>query len=247
MNFHYLCVILIADPTNQIGKSDIIWHCDPNVFTEHKKVWQKYINNDKDILCLFYNSDKDLEVDYKLDMENNTITVKGIHSYEGIDVPIKSLKVANDLFSYDYILHTTSSSFWVLSRLKDELIYNTPKTQVYKGRCGGYNSPLLFVSGSGIIMTKDVISMLVESHKYLLLNTNTPNDVLISLFLNSNNIHPIDIKWWYDFDHNTTDDIYDNIKRTDSDNICHYRIRNNSNRLYYDTIIMNILYNYYYK
>jgi hypothetical protein len=100
MNSHYLCVILIGDSTNQIRKPGVIWHCNPNVFIEHKKVWQKYMNNDKDILCLFVNSDNDLDVDYKLDMENNTITVKGIHSYDGIDVPIKSFKAVNDLFSY---------------------------------------------------------------------------------------------------------------------------------------------------
>ena len=181
MNCHYLCIILIADPTNHIGKSDITWHCDPNVFIEHKKVWQKYMNNDKDILCLFVNSDKDLEVDYKLDMENNTITVKGTHSYDGIDVPIKSLKEVNNLFSYDYILSTTSSSFWVFSRLKYELIYNTPKTHVYKGRTA-YHLPIPFISGSGIVMTKDVVSILIKSHEYLLLNTNTPNDVLIGGF-----------------------------------------------------------------
>ena len=268
MNSHYLCVILIADPTNQIGKPDIIWYHDANVFIEHKKVWQKYMNNDKDILCLFYNSDKDLEVDYKLDIENNTIIVKGKHSYDGIDVPIKVFKEINALFSYDYILHTTSSSFWVLSKLKKELMYNTPNDKVYKGR-SFYHTPVPFVSGSGIVMSKDIVYILIKSHEYLELNTYNilsteskkileltkiviqhdpiSNDVLIGLLLDFNNIQLSDKKWWYDFDHNTIDNIHNNLKITDSNNICHYRIRNDANRLYYDTIIMNKLYDYYYK
>jgi hypothetical protein len=237
------------------------------VFIEHKKVWQKYMNTDKDILCLFMNSNKDLEVDYKLDIENNTITVKGEHSYDGIDVLIKPYKAVNDLFSYDYILSTTSSSFWVLSKLKNELLYNTAKTQVYKGR-GTFHLPIPFVSGSGIIMTKDVVCILIKSYEDLLFNTNNilndnligilqrtksilntdniPNDVLIAILLHINSIQILDKKWWYDFYHDTTDHIHENIKSTDSNNICHYRIRNNSNRLYYDTIIMNKLYDYYY-
>ena len=268
MNSHYLCVILIADPTNQIGKPDIIWRFNHEVFIEHKKVWQKYMNNDKDILCLFLNSDKDLDVDYKLDMTNNTITVKGLHSYDGLDIPIKVFKAINDLFLYDYILGTTSSSFWVLSKLKEELMYNTPKDKVYKGR-SFYHTPVPFVSGSGIVMTKDVVCILIKSYEYLELNTYNilstesqkileltkiaihhdpiSNDVLIGLLLDFNNIELLDIKWWYDFDHNTIDNIHNNLKITDSNNICHYRIRNDANRLYYDTIIMNKLYDYYYK
>jgi peptidyl-prolyl cis-trans isomerase D len=51
---------LIEDPTNNIGNPDIEWFFDPQVFVQHKEVWKKYVNFDKDILCLFRNTDKNI-------------------------------------------------------------------------------------------------------------------------------------------------------------------------------------------
>jgi hypothetical protein len=116
---HYLCIILIDDPTNNIGNPDIEWQCNPEVFVQHKKLWKKYMNTDRDILCLFRNTDKNLEEgEHILDISANTLTVQGYHKYGALVNPLNSIKAVNSYYTYDFLITTTSSSFLVLPKLK---------------------------------------------------------------------------------------------------------------------------------
>ena len=248
---HYLCVITVIDPTNLIGRPGIEWgQWDPNVFVENKKVWQKYMHMDEDILVLFTNDDNSLNTDFDIDMNNQTLTVKEKHSYVGADALLKTYKYVNKLFSYDYLVSATSSSFFVLPKLKDELMNNTGKTIIYKGR-PLYHQPVPYISGSGIVMSRDVAQMLVDGTEYICKDINSgrsvANDVAFGRFLyEKHNISADPKEWWYDFDDNSVDDLDEKIKNTEARNIMHYRIKNPANRLHYDTIIMNHLYRYYY-
>ena len=248
MNCRYLAIMIICDPTNQIGKSGIDWIWDSNVFVEHKKVWQKYLNSDKDILCLFSQTDETLDKEYTLNMNTNTLVVKAQHSYLGIEPILNAIKVINEIFSFDFLINTTSSSFWVLPNLKRQL-HNTSKTGIYKGRIGYNKNP--FISGSGIVMSRDVCQKLLESEDFMLnefkLNNQYANDVLIADVLHDKyNIYAIPIDWSRDFCGNNVENLNFKIKNIDNVNICHYRVKNFQNRLYFDTIIMNKLYDYHY-
>ena len=120
---HYSCIILIDDPTNNIGDPNVEWLFDPQVFVQHKEVWKKYVNSDKDILCLFRNTDKNLkEGEHILDISKNTLTVQGHHKYGMVENVIKSIKALDSYYTYDFLLTTTSSSFWILSKFKKFLL-----------------------------------------------------------------------------------------------------------------------------
>ncbi len=101
------------------------------------------------------------------------------------------------------------------------------------------------MSGSGIIFTKDVVTTLCDNFSKYYSNVNIVNDVLIGIILLKNNIYTQDIKYT-DLLYN--DNIDNDIVNTDNKDICHYRIKHVSQyRLKYDTIVMNKLYDYYYK
>jgi hypothetical protein len=114
---HYQCVILIDDPTNNIGNPTIEWLFDPQVFVQHKEVWKKYVNSDKDILCLFRNTDNNLkEGEHILDISINTLITEGNHKYAAVNNIIKSMKALDSYYTYDFLLTTTSSSFFILPK-----------------------------------------------------------------------------------------------------------------------------------
>ena len=248
---HYPCIILIEDNTNNIGDPNVEWFFDPQVFVQHKEVWKKYVNSDEDILCLFMNIDNNLKKgEHILDIKNNTLTVQANHKYGNIDKPLKAFKALNSYYTYNYLLGTTSSSFWILPKLK-KLLVNLPKTKLYYGTAYLPDSPFnigqLFVSGSGILFSNDVVKLLIDNIDHLSNITNIPNDVLIGRCLHMYNILPIESGIRCDFEsshhiHNLKNIIID----TDIHNVYYYRVKVHENRLYYDTLILHSLYNYYY-
>jgi hypothetical protein len=248
---HYQCVILIDDPTNNIGNPTIEWLFDPQVFVQHKEVWKKYVNSDKDILCLFRNTDNNLkEGEHILDISNNTLITEGQHKYAAIDNVIKSMKALDSYYTYDFLLTTTSSSFFILPKFK-KLLLDLPKTKLYYGVASlpedKYNIGQLFVSGSAILFSKDVVKLLIDNIDNLSVIKDIPDDVLISRYLHMYNILPTQSGIRYDFEKNINiNNLKDIIINTDNDNIYYYRVKVWENRLYYDTIILHSLYNYYY-
>ena len=115
---------------------------------------------------------------------------------------------------------------------------------MYKGR-SNYHLINPYVSGSGIIFTKDVVTTLVDNFFKYYYNVDMINDVLIGDILLKNKIYSQDMKCCIDLLYNDNIDI--DIVNSDNKDIIHYRIKHESNyRLQYDTIVMNKLYDYYY-
>ena len=248
---HYLCIILIEDPTNNIGNPDVEWQCDPEVFVQNKEVWKKYMNTDRDILCLFRNTDKNLkEGEHILDISANTLTVQGYHVYGALVNPLNSMKALDSYYTYDFLITTTSSSFLVLPKLKKRLLL-TPKLHIYMGylyihyQFGG--DPIPFINGSCICFSKDIAKILTTGNilEYLFARQHH-DDVAISIYLSYHGIGPEEASWYYSFENNVISDVDERIKRTDLDNIIHYRVKNTNDRLLMDTLILNKLYDYYY-
>ena len=251
---HYPCIILIEDPTNNIGNPDVEWLFDPQVFIQHKEVWKKYINSHKDILCLFRNTDKNLKKgEHILNISINTLTIQGHHKYGEVDNVIKSMKALDSYYTYDFLLTTTSSCFWILPKFK-KLLLDLPKTRLYYGPSdfptSKYNIGQLFVSGSGTLYSKDCVKILIDNidnFEVIRDIPDIPDDVLIGRCLYMYNILPMQSGKRCDFEsshhiHNLKNIIID----TDIHNVYYYRVKVHENRLYYDTIILHSLYNYYY-
>jgi hypothetical protein len=195
---------LIEDPTNNIGNPDVEWQWDTQVFIQHKEVWKKYINSDKDILCLFRNTDKNLkEGEHTLDISKNTLTVQGHHAYGAVDNVIKSMKALNSYYTYDFLLTTTSSCFWILPKFK-KILLDLPKTGLYYGPSyppvSKYNIGQLFVSGSGTLYSKDVVKLLIDNIDNLSVIKDIPDDVLIGRCLHMYNIFPVQSELRCDFE-----------------------------------------------
>jgi hypothetical protein len=97
----------------------------------------------------------ELKEDLNCDLceDNDYIYVKGTESIApGIYIKtIKSMKYINENYNYDFIVRTNLSSFWNLNNL---LLLKNNLSHV--NFCGGYIIFNRFISGTGIILSKDV-------------------------------------------------------------------------------------------
>jgi hypothetical protein len=255
---HYLGILLIIDASPHINDTSINWIMDPNVIIMNKQIWNKYLTNQKDILCLFMQLDPNLkEEEYILDLENNIIKVQGYHSVTpgSMILTLKTMKFIKENFTFDYIIRATTSTFWVLPKLKNILV-NLPKEKVFKG-------PIMFgsfISGSGMIFSNDVVNILINNMNFLIklsIENNTPDDVLLGDTMPSLDVPMIDMKFCNITHENilTSEGIDKCIKETDIPDLCYYRVKSRdissndciNSRLEYDTIILNTLYKYYYE
>jgi hypothetical protein len=128
---------------------------DP-VYAQHREIWLQYMNLNPQFECYFYQYH-----DGPQKIENNTFWLNGVESYDKIIV--KTID-AFDFFmkrdNYDFIVRTNLSSVWNFPLLIDYL--NTlPKEKVYSGVIGQCGT-IPFCSGSGFIMTPDIVKLLIE-------------------------------------------------------------------------------------
>lgn len=252
---HYLGILLIIDSSPHINDKSIKWEMDTNVILMNKSIWSKYMHNEKDdILSLYMQLDPTLKDDeYILDLDNSILKVQGYHSITpgSMILTLKSMLYLKNHFTFDYIIRATTSTFWVLPKLKNILL-NLPRNNIYKGSL--YFGP--FVSGSGMIFSKDVVDILLQFKNDLLdVSNNMPDDVLLAKFMRCINMPFTDMRIC-NFDEKilTSEEIDNIIKDNDIDEICCFRVKTGcyvakiryEDRLKNDTIILNKLYNYYY-
>ncbi len=155
-----------------------------------------------------------------------------IKSEEGIEnlghKVISSLEYVLDNIDFDYIFKMNCSSYLNKKMLKDILI-DKPRSNFYSGFMGTHDG-IRFVSGSGTILSKDLVKIIVDSkydwnHSYI-------EDVSIGKLMMDNNINittlnRVDIINGLDYN-------LINIKNH------HYRCKNNNRDN--DILVMNELY-----
>jgi len=115
-------------------------------------------------------------------IEDNTLYLKGCETYcPGIrDKTLDCLEyVVNNTPAYDFIVRTNLSSLWNFTALID-YISSLPSIGVYNGIRGICNG-IPFVSGSGFILSMDVVQLLVKNRS--LVTTNIMDDVDIAIAL----------------------------------------------------------------
>lgn len=135
------------------------------VYKKEKALWRTYMTSHPEIDAYFIESRVDLSTTY---MENQTIYTQGEESYE--QLIHKTLDALQFCMSthYDYIIRTNLSTVWDFNALYTYL-QNCPKERFYSGPYGPYyNKKTLqywfhFVGGMGIIMSKDVATLLLEN------------------------------------------------------------------------------------
>ena len=125
-------------------------------YDEYKNLWREYMNIDEDIDSYFIES-KDVE---QSSIENNTIYIKGVESYEKIFYKTQEALKLFDLNKYDYIFRTNLSSF-ILFRKYKEWLKTLPKEKVYNGSICWYTL-YIYASGCGFTITPDVAQMIIN-------------------------------------------------------------------------------------
>jgi len=136
-----------------------------NVYKKEKALWRTYMTSHSEIDAYFIESRLDVSTTY---IENQTIYTHGEESYEQL-IP-KTLDALQLCMStdYDYIIRTNLSMVWDFNALYTYL-QNCPKERFYAGQYGPYyNKETLdywfhFVGGMGIIMSKDIATLLLEN------------------------------------------------------------------------------------
>jgi hypothetical protein len=180
-----------------------------SIYTSHKQLWLQYMNLNPEYSCFFieYHPEKN-------GIEGNTIYIQGTESFQpGIrekTIESFSLFLNSD---YDFIVRTNLSSLWnfkVLTKYLETL----PRANLYSGPYG-YHNGIHFASGSGMIITRDIMKLIVEKRK-LCDEYNFMDDVDIGYLLNKIGIYPTG---------NSKTDVLNKEMFQYNPSIYHYRIK----------------------
>ena len=204
-----------------------------DVYKTMKQISQQYLTLFNDKIKFFYlecqNQQCDVyEIDDTLYFNGEEALIPTIYNKT-----IKGLEYINQ-FEYDFVMRTNLSSFLNVYNILN-FINLLPKNNF----AGGYLCFNAFISGTGIFMSKDVATILINNIN----DTHIHDDVLISRILQYNNIKLTDMDAYnYNIVYLINDTFDENIKI--NDNILYYRIRNDANRnvdlLYFNLLLKKI-------
>ncbi len=220
---HYKYIFLIIDSDTN------------HLYDHNRNIIRKYMNIIPDIKSFFIMMDNDIS---NILIDGDTIKVLGVESlYPGIIIKtLKSMEFCLNNFSFDYIIRTNISSFWNLYSLIN--LYDTlPRQKLIQAIIGHHGC--VFPSGSGMIISRDIISLMVSNKEEFNMTIN--DDVSVGQFLQKYNI-TITAGLRYDYTSNNENISPSDIDKMLHDNHYHYRIKDNSDRQH-DKNIFDMLYN----
>lgn len=176
-------------------------------YETQNKTWNSVSVEGVNTFFLVGNSDTD-------EIENQIIKTNVEESLENCGY--KTLKAFEQLkdFDYQYIYRTNSSSY-IDKKLLKEYVQDKPKEKFYSGVIGNYNN-ILFSSGSGYIITKDLVDLVLENKNNW--NHSFIDDVSLGLLLRTQNIFPIPAPRY---------DVH-SLDKNIPINYYHYRIKSNN-------------------
>jgi len=154
---------------------------------------------------------------------------------------IKSMEYVNNNYDYDFLIRTNLSSFWNLKNL-----FTLKKSLPLTNFAGGFIICELFISGTGIILSKDVcinlVNLGIDYHTMYHYNEDVYIGILLEYSLNIslcdiNNFNYM-LKWCIDGDAN--------VAMNDIENVLYYRIKNDMDRTI-DLQIFSTLYKFVYE
>jgi len=146
--------------------------------------------------------------------------------------------VLDNNFNFTHIYRTNSSSY-VNLELLNRYIKDKPNTNFLAGPSGfDPNFKVKFVSGSGFVISKDLVQLLINNLQKI--NIRTLDDVSISEFLVSKNNIPIyDIVRMDAYNY----EMLNTINKTNINNTFHFRLKSGSGDRSFDINAMKYIYN----
>ena len=159
----------------------IISSNDLELYNKMKNISNLYFNLFVDTVKYFYVEYKNLE--NQTIIENNEyIYVDGVenHTPGMYNKTIKAMEYINNKYDYDFIIRTNVSSFWNIYN-----VLNLLNTLPLSNFAGGF-AVQGFITGTGIILSKDVCNILVNNYNANnIINNNRENLLLFNEQLNS--------------------------------------------------------------
>jgi hypothetical protein len=173
---------------------------DNYAYTQMQELWRKYMNTHENIKSYFMKYDSTLESD--IEIINDTIFIKGIESYIPgcLDKTVKSIDFLLKNEEFDYVFRTNLSSVVHLNKL-----YSLLNSNIKYGGVIGYtnnanfqtqtNDKQPFVSGSGILISKNICNLIVTNKT--MLKYNVIDDVSLAELLINFNINFTHLERYY--------------------------------------------------
>jgi hypothetical protein len=155
---------------------------DLPVYLQEQKIWRSYMHLDREHFEVYFiKINAKLESDYEMSYdviwskaENNLSTGMVHRTLLSIEALMPRIE------EFDYVLRTNLSSFYVFPRLL-KFINTLPKNNCYCGFIGYGAVP--FVSGAGILFSRDLAKKMVSETESLLAKNPVNNeDIIIGKF-----------------------------------------------------------------
>ena len=162
------------------------------IYEEFQKCWRTYMHSDPEhIEAYFLKGNPRLNEAVKI--EGDTIWCKTAEGLSPASAGIinKTMMAMEGLLpriktEFDYVIRSNLSTFYAFHRLFTYL-NALPRTRCYAGSNTGGDS--IIASGTGIILSPDVVELLVANKARLLGFRNDPDDCLIGFLLKKHDIH----------------------------------------------------------
>ena len=241
---HYKCILLVIASN------------DTEYYKNARRVWKKYMNINPDVKVFFVyetlespleDSDESDIIYSDIKVQPNSILVK----------TLRAMYAINKYYSYDYFIRTNISTVWDLNRIH-LLLDECPKTLCYAG--GHDLSPFLIYdngphiintqlySGVCIIFTPDIVQNILNNIDKI--NYKIPDDIAIGLYMSNVKCNTMTYKSRAYYEkYGPIDDtiIIDEINKGIQNNYTYYRVKNENNREYTDSMIykhlLSLIYN----
>jgi hypothetical protein len=200
------------------------------LYNELKNLYVKYIQSSTDIKVYFVYAGKVTFVpqDYDLVYENLVESVIQPHPAKKV---VQALQHIDSKHTYDYLVRTNISTFWVFDKLLSRLS-TLPRLNTITGRIG-YFSPK-YVVGSDMVISKNLIDQLLAQPEKVYLTHNgryLPEDRILSEFFtetcNADILDGINsVKYLENVTIDSFKDELDNVSAA----VDHFRVKNSVNR-----------------
>jgi hypothetical protein len=220
----------------------IISSDNESIYSQMRDLSPKYLDLYTDSIKYFFIENRE-NIDQDIIEEGNYIYIKGSESFiPGIyQKSIKAIEYVSNNYNFDFVIRTNLSTFWNIPNLFTLLDSKS------KERFSGGYSFQGFISGTGIIMSKDV-GIIVSSNPN---NSHMGDDLAISQTISSHGIelyNIIEYKWGFlipQIDNLPDNCRYLNITDNDFSDILNFRIKNADRTIdvTYFKVLLNKLYN----
>lgn len=200
-------------------------------FSDNGGIYDKFYLSQKNTWDSVYVEDVSTYYNFGGSLENYITGDRiNVNTSEGIiNCGIKTIEafklILEKNIDFDYVFRTNSSSYVDKSKLKS-FLEDKPRTGYYAGACGNYDG-FDYVSGSGIILSKDLVKLISDEKQKM--KTKYIDDVMIGEFLKENGVFPKNI---YRFNiHNTRNFNFD-------DDYFLYRCKSNDRNIDVDNLYL---------